>query len=67
MATKLHTISLPQELSEYVEEDPELSLSKILQNAIRDIMERRNTDPLIQRLRKLNKTLQDEVQRLNGV
>jgi len=58
MVSKVYSVSMPEDLKMFVDEDPDLNLSNIIQSAIREIMERRNTDPLIQRLRKQNTALQ---------
>jgi len=66
MGAKLHSISLPEELGDYVDADPDLKLSKITQKAIQDIMDRRNEDPYIQRLLKKIQLLQEQVDK-NGL
>lgn len=42
MASKIYTISLPEHLAAYLEENSELSLSKITQAALNNIQENRS-------------------------
>ena len=65
MVSKVCSISVPEDLLEYVEADPDLKLSKICQTAIKEIMDRRNTDPLIERLNRKIKFLEEEIQKTN--
>ena len=65
MAAKIITISLNKEQYDFVKSQPELSLSKVTQSAVREIMERHkivyNDIEILQR--KANK-LQNYVQKL---
>jgi len=59
MTSKVYSVSIPEELAEFVEADPDLKLSKILQTAIIRIMEDYQENPYIQRLLKKIKILED--------
>ena len=61
MSSKLHSISLPEDLADFVDADPDLKLSKITQEAIKMIIKNRNEDPLYLRLTQKIQKLQEEL------
>jgi hypothetical protein len=61
MVARLHSISLPEELGDFVDADPDLKLSKITQEAIKMIIKNRNEDPLYLRLTQKIQKLQEEL------
>jgi len=61
MVARLHSISLPEELGDFVDADPDLKLSKITQEAIKTIIKNRNEDPLYLRLTQKIQKLQEEL------
>lgn len=63
MPSKIYSVSLPQDLADFIDADPELSLSKIAQVKVREIIESRNIDPLVARLQRKINALQAEIDR----
>lgn len=61
MPSKVYSVSLPQDLADFLDADPELSLSKIAQVKLREIIETRNIDPLVARLQRKVNALQEEL------
>ena len=69
MASKVYSISLPEDIASFLDNDPDLSLSKICQVALRRIIEDREVDPLMARLKRQNAKLAElleEAQKING-
>jgi len=62
MTSKVYTISLPEQLSNFIQDNPELSLSKITQVAIQRIIEdHKFSETELIRSEKARQKLQEEL------